>query len=82
MASVEMQPTKTGASSRAEAVYDGREKGYGNESKVARAYAPNSSSDSASLRRLFSFAQLLAFALTFMESWEVIAMSELPLICL
>lgn len=26
------------------------------------------------LRRLFSFVQLLAFALTFMSSWEVIAM--------
>lgn len=26
------------------------------------------------LRRLFSFIQLLAFALTFMSSWEVIAM--------
>lgn len=28
------------------------------------------------LRRLFSFVQLLAFALTFMSSWEVIAMYE------
>ncbi|KAK5102702.1 hypothetical protein LTS08_003502 [Lithohypha guttulata] len=27
------------------------------------------------LRRLFSFAQLLAFALTFMSSWEVVAMN-------
>jgi hypothetical protein len=26
------------------------------------------------LRRLFSFVQLLAFALTFMSSWEVVAM--------
>lgn len=26
------------------------------------------------LRRLFSFVQLLAFALTFMSSWKVIAM--------
>jgi hypothetical protein len=25
-------------------------------------------------QRLFSFAQLLAFSLTFMESWEVMAM--------
>jgi hypothetical protein len=27
------------------------------------------------LRRLFSFLQLLAFALTFMSSWEVVAMN-------
>lgn len=33
------------------------------------------STDSDSLRRLFSFAQLLAFALTFMSSWEVMAMN-------
>ncbi|ESK95311.1 amino acid permease [Moniliophthora roreri MCA 2997] len=31
--------------------------------------------DRSTLRRLFSFAQLLAFALTFMESWEVMAMN-------
>jgi len=30
--------------------------------------------DQGRLRRLFSFVQLLAFALTFMSSWEVIAM--------
>lgn len=30
--------------------------------------------DQGRLRRLFSFIQLLAFALTFMSSWEVIAM--------
>ena len=29
--------------------------------------------DQGRLKRLFSFVQLLAFALTFMSSWEVIA---------
>ena len=45
---------------------------YGN---VAAAYEDQDVVDNQSrLRRLFSFVQLLAFALTFMSSWEVIAM--------
>lgn len=47
----------------------------GKESKnVAHAYGAGNEDDT-SLRRLFSFAQLLAFSLTFMESWEVMAMN-------
>ncbi|OAG45137.1 hypothetical protein AYO21_00485 [Fonsecaea monophora] len=44
------------------------------EKNVAQAY-PTATIDGhgTSLRRLFSFAQLLAFSLTFMESWEVMA---------
>ncbi|KAG9773930.1 Choline transport protein [Exophiala dermatitidis] len=45
------------------------------EKNVARAYPSTSQSDGGSLRRLFSFAQLLAFSLTFMESWEVMAIN-------
>merc|ERR1712000_757434 len=42
------------------------------EKHVAKAYP--TAAEAPKLRRLFSFAQLLAFSLTFMESWEVMAM--------
>ncbi|KAK5462699.1 hypothetical protein LTS15_002411 [Exophiala xenobiotica] len=42
------------------------------EKHVAKAYP--TAAEGPKLRRLFSFAQLLAFSLTFMESWEVMAM--------
>ena len=45
------------------------------EARVARAYYNNTAEDNTSLRRLFSFVQLLAFSLLFMESWEVMAMN-------
>lgn len=46
-----------------------------NANYVAHAYSSNAyANDTNTLRRLFSFLQLLAFALTFMESWEVMAM--------
>ncbi|KAK2788386.1 hypothetical protein FQN52_006710 [Onygenales sp. PD_12] len=45
------------------------------ERKVARAYDSNQGTEKNQLRRLFSFSQLLAFALTFMSSWEVVAMN-------
>ncbi|KAK2739314.1 amino acid permease [Colletotrichum kahawae] len=38
------------------------------------AHAPVDDNVGSSLRRLFSFWQLLAFALIFMSSWEVMAM--------
>ncbi|KIV86604.1 hypothetical protein PV11_02204 [Exophiala sideris] len=44
------------------------------EKHVARAY-PVPTTQGPQLRRLFSFAQLLAFSLTFMESWEVMAIN-------
>ncbi|KAJ9604633.1 hypothetical protein H2200_010747 [Cladophialophora chaetospira] len=46
------------------------------EKNVVQAY-PTTTHDGhgRSLRRLFSFAQLLAFSLTFMESWEVMAIN-------
>ncbi|ETI24136.1 hypothetical protein G647_03505 [Cladophialophora carrionii CBS 160.54] len=46
------------------------------EKNVSQAYpATTREGDGRSLRRLFSFAQLLAFSLTFMESWEVMAIN-------
>ncbi|KIW68075.1 hypothetical protein PV04_04044 [Phialophora macrospora] len=46
------------------------------EKNTVQAY-PSTTHDGQgrSLRRLFSFAQLLAFSLTFMESWEVMAIN-------
>lgn len=43
------------------------------ETTGLHAYADDGTQNS--LRRLFSFIQLLAFALTFMSSWEVMAMN-------
>jgi choline transport protein len=43
--------------------------------RPAAAYRNTETTDQDSLRRLFSYAQLLAFALTFMSSWEVMAMN-------
>ena len=46
---------------------------YGSHATIA--YEDEASAvNQGRLRRLFSFVQLLAFALTFMSSWEVIAM--------
>lgn len=51
------------------------ENGEQNNGFVAHAYTPTpQNADRTMLRRLFSFVQLLAFSLTFMESWEVMAM--------
>lgn len=54
--------SKTGDSSNS---YKDESLAYGDKSVVE---------NQGRLRRLFSFVQLLAFALTFMSSWEVIAM--------
>ncbi|KIW92918.1 uncharacterized protein Z519_06767 [Cladophialophora bantiana CBS 173.52] len=55
--------------------HDAKTPGY-SEKNVVQAY-PSAPVDGhgTSLRRLFSFAQLLAFSLTFMESWEVMAIN-------
>lgn len=77
MATVEMQPSKGGIAS-VDSFSDTKANDSENEAKVAHAYGSTHTADTTSLRRLFSFVQLLAFALTFMESWEVMAMSKWP----
>lgn len=47
----------------------------GSDGFVSHAYVPTAqNAETTTLRRLFNFVQLLAFSLTFMESWEVMAM--------
>lgn len=46
---------------------------YGSHAGIAYEDEASAASEGR-LRRLFSFVQVLAFALTFMSSWEVIAM--------
>ena len=78
MAAVEMQSSKGGIAS-VDSLSESKVNDYGGEVNVARAYEPAHTTDTTSMRRLFSFVQLLAFALTFMESWEVMAMSMYPI---
>lgn len=76
MATIEMQPPKSGVAS-VHSVSETRGNDSENDVKVAHAYGSTHTADTTSLRRLFSFVQLLSFALIFMESWEVMAMSML-----
>lgn len=74
MSAVEMRPPKSGHAS-VDSVSETKGNDSENEAKVAHAYGSTHTADTTSLRRLFGFVQLLAFALTFMESWEVMVMS-------
>lgn len=74
MASTEMQSPKNGTIS-INSLSETKDVRLDSETKVTHAYESAYPVDPTSMRRLFSFVQLLAFALTFMESWEVMAMS-------
>ncbi|KAL6251538.1 hypothetical protein RBB50_001747 [Rhinocladiella similis] len=71
--SMEMQEPSKGSISSLDRISDEPKSERAGERHVAKAYP--SAPDAPSLRRLFSFAQLLAFSLTFMESWEVMAIN-------
>ncbi|KAK6373249.1 hypothetical protein LTS17_008268 [Exophiala oligosperma] len=70
--SMEMQEPGKDSISSLDRISDEPKSERAGERHVAKAYPV--ATDAPSLRRLFSFAQLLAFSLTFMESWEVMAM--------
>ncbi|OAP57782.1 hypothetical protein AYL99_08520 [Fonsecaea erecta] len=70
-----LETIEPGAHSGDSSTLDAKTPGY-SEKNVVQAYPTATvDGDGTSLRRLFSFAQLLAFSLTFMESWEVMAIN-------